>query len=63
MTDSKSQTTIVPTRRDVEAWRLSAEWFVKFGGVKIGEFNWPQAVLSLAAAWEKNNPEESSDHG
>jgi hypothetical protein len=61
MTD-QPQTTIVPTRRDVEAWRLSAEWFIKFGGIKLGEFNWPQAVLSLAAEWEKNNAQEGSAH-
>lgn len=48
----QTKTTIAPTARDVEAWRLSAEWFVKFGGVKLGEFNWPQAVLSLAAETE-----------
>lgn len=61
MADTK--TTIVPTRRDVECWRLSAEWIIKFGGVQLGEFNWPQAVLSLAAEWEKNNtPEGSAEH-
>lgn len=56
----ETETTIVPTRRDVECWRLSAEWVIKFGGVKLGEFNWPQAVLSLAAEWEKNSTPEGS---
>ena len=46
---------IVPTVRDVEAWRLTAEAHVKFSGAKLGEFNWPQAVLSLCREWEKHN--------
>jgi hypothetical protein len=45
---------IVPTSRDIEAWRLSAEAVNRLGGVKLGEFNWPWVVLSLIAEWEKH---------
>jgi hypothetical protein len=44
---------IVPTRRDIEAWRLTAEAARNAGGVKLGEFDWPWVVLSLIAEWEK----------
>jgi hypothetical protein len=49
----QNDTTIVPTRRDIDAWRLEAETCIRFGGVeKLGRFNWPLAVLSLIAEWE-----------
>ena len=44
-------TTIVPNQKDIDAWRLEAETAIRFGGVhRLGQFNWPQAVLSLIAA-------------
>lgn len=46
---------IQPTRRDVEAWRAQAEAWNRFGGVKLGEFDWPWVVLSLIAEWEKDH--------
>ena len=45
---------IVPTVRNVEAWRLAAELCVKTGGLS-GEFDWPQVVISLCREWEKHN--------
>lgn len=48
-------TIIVPSRKDIDAWRLEAETAVRFGGVhRLGQFNWPQAVLSLIAELEKS---------
>jgi hypothetical protein len=53
---AESQTTIVPSRRDIDVWRLEAETAIRFGGVhRLGQFNWPWVVLSLIAEWEKNN--------
>ena len=49
---------IVPTQREIDAWRASAEQAICFGGFKLGEFNWPQAVLSLANEWERSKRRE-----
>ncbi len=50
------KTTIIPTQRDIAAWRLEAETAIRFGGVRrLGQFNWPVAVLSLIAELEKHN--------
>lgn len=50
------QSTITPGRRDIEAWRLEAETAIRFGDVKrLGQFDWPRAVLSLITEWEKHN--------
>jgi hypothetical protein len=46
---------VVPTQGDIEAWRMEAQTRINFGGVRLGEFNWPQAVLSLIAEVEKSN--------
>jgi hypothetical protein len=47
---------IVPTRRDIDAWRLQAETAIELGDVtRLGQFNWPMVVLSLIQEWEKNN--------
>jgi hypothetical protein len=49
-------TTIIPSQKDIAAWRLEAETAIRFGGVhRLGQFNWPQAVLSLIAELEKSN--------
>lgn len=45
----------VPTRRDIEAWRQTAQDADSLGVVKPGQFDWPWVVLSLIAEWEKNN--------
>lgn len=56
MADPLHQTTIVPTRRDIEAWRVEAETAIRFGGVeRLGQFNWPMVVLSLIAEWESHH--------
>jgi hypothetical protein len=46
---------MVPTRRDIDAWRLSAQDADTLGVVKPGQFDWPWVVLSLIAEWEKND--------
>jgi len=46
---------VEPNQRDIVAWRAQAEAIQKFGGVKLGEFDWPWVVLSLIQEWEKNN--------
>jgi hypothetical protein len=42
------------TPRHIEVWRLEAETAMRFGGVLLGQFNWPMVVLSLIAAVEKD---------
>lgn len=50
------ETTITPNRKIVDAWRMEAETAIEFGrGQRLGQFNWPQALLSLIAEWEKNH--------
>lgn len=46
---------IVPTVRNVEAWRLAAEAFIKYGDDRMGELDWPQVIISLCREWEKHN--------
>lgn len=43
---------ITPTKADIEAWRAQAEAVNRFGGVRLGEFNWPWVILSLIHALE-----------
>ena len=45
---------IVPTVRDVAAWRIAAELCVKTGGLS-GDFDWPQVVISLCREWDNTN--------
>lgn len=62
MAEGVNQTTITPSHKDIDAWRLEAETAIRFGGVhRLGQFNWPQAVLSLIAELEKHDPSEPLD--
>jgi hypothetical protein len=54
---------IMPTPGDIESWRMQAETIRRFGGVRLGDFDWPWVVLSLiqaldeaAARWNRRAP-------
>ncbi len=52
---------ITPTQREIQAWRLMAETYRNFGGVRLGDFDWPWVVLSLIAELEKLRPQPAGD--
>jgi hypothetical protein len=51
----------VPTKRDIEAWRMSAQDADTLGVVKPGQFDWPWVVLSLIAEWEKHDTQSVAE--
>lgn len=52
---------VTPTKADIAAWRAQAEAVVKFGGVRLGEFDWPWVVLSLIGEWENRHEPACND--
>lgn len=46
----------IPVTADIaRAWRLSAADAIATGAVRLGQFNWPQAILALLDEREISN--------